>query len=119
MIPNLMKLITEVTYPREVGDTQEAVHDKTECVVDGAVVEHGLVTALVGQNPDTDKDEALEDTVEGPQGASQSECWCILNLAAHVEDGADKGNVSHDVAHGSAGRLLEAVLGDCGSQRVN
>ena len=73
MIPDLIRFISEVTYPREVGDTQEAVHDKTECVVGGAVVKHGLVTALVGQNPDTDKDEALEDTVESPQSTSQSE----------------------------------------------
>lgn len=73
MISKLMEVPLGVTYPREVGDTQEAVHDKTKCVVGDAVVEHGLVTALVGQNPDTDKDEALEDTVEGPESASQSE----------------------------------------------
>lgn len=94
-----MKMISRVTYPREVRDTQEAVHDETECVVGGAVVEHGLVTALMSQNPDTDKDKSLENTVESPQGASQSEGWCVLDLAAHVEDGADKSNVSHDVAH--------------------
>lgn len=95
------------------------MHDEAECVVGGTVVEHGLVTALVGQNPDTDKNESLEDAVEGPKGASQSESGCILDLAAHVEHSADKSNVSHDVAHRSASRLLEAVLGDCGSQRVN
>jgi len=106
-------------FPREVRNTQEAVHDETECVVGSTVVEHGLVTALVGQNPDTDKNESLEDTVEGPESTSQSESRCVLDLTAHVEHGADKSNVSHDVAHRSAGRLLEAVLGDCGPQRVN
>lgn len=73
MISKLMEVPSGVTYPRKVRDTQEAVHDETERVVGGAVVEHGLVTALVGQDPDTDKDEALEDTVESPEGTSQSE----------------------------------------------
>lgn len=95
------------------------MHDETECVVGGAIVEHGLVTALVGQDPDTDKNESLEDAVEGPEGASQSESGCVLNLASHVEYSADKSDVSHNVAHRSASRLLEAVLGDCGSQRVD
>jgi len=73
MILEFMKVISNITYPREVRNTQEAVHDETKSVVGSAVVEHGLVTALVSQNPDTDKDESLEDTVESPQGASQSE----------------------------------------------
>lgn len=73
MILKLMEFTLRMTYPREVGDTQEAVHDKTECIVGGAIVEHGLVAALVGQDPDTDKYEALEDTVESPKSASQGE----------------------------------------------
>lgn len=66
-------VISRLTYPREVGNTQKAVHDKTESVVGGAIVEHGLVTTLMSENPDTDKDESLENAVKSPQGTSESE----------------------------------------------
>ena len=94
-------VISRLTYPREVRNTQETVHDKTECVVGGTIVEHGLVTTFMSKNPDTDEDESLENAVKSPQGASESERRCVLDLSTHVEHGADKDDVSHNVAHRS------------------
>lgn len=95
------------------------MQNKAESVVDCAIVEHGLVATLVSQNPDTNKDESLEHAVESIQGASQRERRYILDLGSHVEHGRNEGDVSHDVAHGGGRRLVEAVLGDGGSQSVN
>lgn len=49
------------------------MHNETECVVGGTIVEHGLVTTLMSKNPDTDEDETLENAVKSPQGASEGE----------------------------------------------
>lgn len=84
--------------PREVRNAQETVQNESEGVVDSAVVEHGLVATFVSQNPDTDKNETLEDAVESPQSAPQSEERYVLDLSSHVKNCEDQCNIACNVA---------------------
>lgn len=52
--------------PREVGDKEGGVENQSNCVVKPLVVAEGVMATLVGNDPDTREDAALEGPVDGP-----------------------------------------------------
>lgn len=73
------------------------------------------MTTLVGNDPETGSEEALEDGVDGPEGSAGEDIGDVLGGDKVVEDGeggGEAGNVTEDVVVTLEGRALEAVLGD-------
>lgn len=56
--------------PREVGDEESRVENPANGVVKSLGGREGLVTTLVGNDPETGTEQALEDGVEGPETSS-------------------------------------------------
>lgn len=98
--------------PREVGDQQEGVADPADSVVQDLGGGEGLVTALVGQDPNTGTDEALDNGVQGPQGhASRHEGNSLRGdiVVEEVEDGGQDSHVAEDIVQTGDGGAVEAV----------
>lgn len=56
--------------PAKVGDEQGGVEEPAGDVVDEAGVGEGAVAALVGNDPETGAEEALQDGVDGPESTA-------------------------------------------------
>lgn len=101
--------------PAEIGDQERGVEDPASHVVDEAGVGKGTVATLVGNDPEAGAKEALEDGVDGPEGASGEGAWDVLGGHKVVEDGEGGGEVDHvagNVGVALESRALKAVLGD-------
>lgn len=80
------------------------------------------MAALVGKNPQTSAEEALQDSVQGPKTSAERHVGDRLGshvVVEHVEGSGERGEVAGDVAQTTHGRALEAVLGDGIAQLLN
>lgn len=101
--------------PAEVRDEKSRVAEPTNKVVQDLAVGEGLVTTLVGKDPETGTDHTLDDGVESPESPTSGVRGNVLGSDELVEEveSADKGdNVTGDVVEASGSGTLEAVLGD-------
>lgn len=101
--------------PAEEGHQEGRVEDPTGEVVDRLGVGEGAVAALVGNDPETGAEEALQDGVEGPETSTNGRGGDELRgdiVVEDVEGGGQAGHVAEDVAVALESRALEAVLGD-------
>lgn len=101
--------------PREVGDQQERVTDPANGVVQGLGRREGLVTALVGQDPETGTDETLNNGVDSPKGNASRQQRNGLGsniVVEEVEDRGQNGHVPEDVVETGSRRTVEAVSGN-------
>jgi len=102
-------------FPRKVGDEKSRVASPADGVVEGLGGGEGLVTALVGENPETSAKETLQEGVESPQTSSHGLGSDGLGSDEVVEDvkgGGEEGDVAGDIVKTGGGGTLEAVLGD-------
>jgi len=102
-------------FPAEVRDEKSRVAEPTNGVVQGLAVREGLVTALVGKNPETGTDKTLDDGVESPESPASTVRGNVLGsdkLVEEVESADKSDNVTGDVVEASGSGTLEAVLGD-------
>lgn len=101
--------------PREVGDEQKGVADPANSVVQDLGGREGLVTALVGQDPNAGTDETLDDGVHGPQDHASRHGGDGLRgdiVVEEVEDGGQDSQVAEDIVQAGDGGAVEAVGGD-------
>lgn len=101
--------------PAEVGDQQCGVEEPAGGVVDQTRLGKGLVTALVGNDPETGAEEALKEGVDAPEDGSNGHEGDVLGsneVIPHIECGGQAGHVAEDVCPASDGGALEAVLRD-------
>lgn len=101
--------------PAEVGDEQGRVEEPAGDVVDQGRVGEGTVAALVGDDPETGCEEALQSSVDAPEDESQRGRRHMLGgheVVEEVESAGEARNVAQDVGVALEGRTLEAVLGD-------
>ena len=101
--------------PAEVRDEKSRVAEPTNEVVQSLAVGEGLVTTLMGKNPETSTDKTLDDGVESPESPTSTVRGNDLGSNELVEEieSADKSDdVTGDVVEASGSRALEAVLGD-------
>jgi hypothetical protein len=102
--------------PAEVRDEESRVAEPTDKVVQDLAVGEGLVTTLVGKNPETGTDKTLDDGVESPESPASTVRGNDLGsdeLVEEVESADKSDDVTGDVVEASGSRTLEAVLGDC------
>lgn len=98
--------------PREVRDQQKGVADPADGVVQDLGGGEGLVTALVGQDPDTGADETLDDGIQGPQNNASGHEGNSLRgdiVVEKVEDGGQDGHIAEDIVQAGHGGAVEAV----------
>ena len=101
--------------PAKVGDQEGRVEDPAGNVVDEARLGKGAVTALVGNDPETGAEEALDKGVDGPKSTADESVGNVLGGDKVVEDGKGGGQARHvtqDISVALEGRTLKAVLGD-------
>lgn len=101
--------------PREVRDQQKGMADPADSVVQDLGGREGLVTTLVGQDPDTGTDETLDDGVQGPQSHTSRHEGNSLRgdiVVEEVEDGGQDSHVTEDIVQASHGGAVEAVSGN-------
>jgi hypothetical protein len=101
--------------PAEVRDEKSRVAEPTNEVVQSLAVGEGLVTTLVGKNPETGTDKTLNDGVESPESPTSTVGGNDLGsneLVEEVESTDQSDDVTGDVVEASGSRTLEAVLGD-------
>lgn len=97
-------------FPGEVRNEPERVQNPTNGVIDQTRVGEGLVTTLVGQNPNTSTEKSLDDGVCGPSSESQVDVWqrrdvCVCN----VTNGEHGGDVLENVPEGLGKTALITV----------
>lgn len=96
--------------PGEVRDEQRRVHEPAHEVVEALVYREGAVATLVGQDPDTSEDQALNIAVGDPGGGAPH---LVLNLGdvgqGSPAEAKGRGVVAEDIAHGPCRGRLEAV----------
>jgi len=71
--------------PREVGHQQRGVEDPAHGIVDHLGGREGLVTALVGEDPDASSEQALHESVSSPQSSADGSRWNVLGGDIGVE----------------------------------
>jgi len=101
--------------PREVGDEKSRVENPTDGVVKGLGGREGLVTTLVGNDPQTGAEQALEDGVEGPKTSSNGSRGNVLGsnkVVCEGESGSEADNVAGNVVETGSSRALETVSRD-------
>jgi hypothetical protein len=101
--------------PAEVGHEEGRVEEPAGGVVDDARGREGLVTALMGDDPEAGAEEALEDAVQTPEDGPRRLGGDVLGgheVVGEVEGGGKAGHVPEDVGPATDGGPLEAVLGD-------
>lgn len=101
--------------PGEVGDEEEGVADPANGVVQDLGGGEGLVTALVGQDPNAGTDETLHDGVDGPESHADRQIGDGFRgdiVVEDVEDGSQNGKVPEDVVQTGGGGAVEAVGGN-------
>lgn len=101
--------------PRVVRDEESRVEEPARDVVDGPRGGEGLVTALVGEDPDAGAEEALEHGVQRPKTSAGGRRGDVLGGHIVVEDVKRRGEaeqVAGDVQVALEGGPLEAVGGD-------
>ena len=101
--------------PAEVRDEKSRVAEPTNKVVQDLAVGEGLVTTLVGKDPETGTDHTLDDGVESPESPTSGVRGNVLGsdkLVEEVESADKSDDVTGDVVEASGSRTLEAVLGD-------
>ena len=98
--------------PREVGDKQGGMANPANGVVQSLGGGEGLVTALVGQDPDTGTKETLDDGVQTPQcNPSRRERQSLggHKVVEEVEDGCKHHHIPGHIRQTPDGGTLEAV----------
>lgn len=101
--------------PGEVGDEEGGVEDPADGVVDQPGRREGLVTALVGKNPETGAEETLHEGVQAPEDDTGSLEGNVLGSDVFVPDVEGDGEVDHvagDIGQAAESGALVAVLGD-------
>lgn len=101
--------------PAKVGDEQGRVDDPANNVVVQLGWGEGLVTALVGKDPETSTKETLHEGVEAPKDEADWVGGDCLGGDEVVEEGKGSGEASHvaqDVSQTEEAVTFEAVLGD-------
>lgn len=99
--------------PREVRHHPVRVQHPPDKVVEPAVIGEGLVTALVGQNPESGAEKALDDRISGPSSESQVHAQQERNVGvSSVSNGHHARNVSGDKVQRLSGSSLVAVRGN-------
>lgn len=101
--------------PAEVGDEQGRVDDPADSVVVQLGGGEGLVTALVGEDPETRTKETLQEGVQSPENEADGVGRNGLGGDKVVEEGEGGGEASHiaqNIAHTEKAVTLEAVLGN-------
>ena len=101
--------------PGKVRDEQERVADPANRVVQDLGGGEGLVTTLVGQNPQAGADETLHDGIQGPEGHAGRQEGDSLGgeiIVENVEDGSQNGQVTEDIVQTGGGGTVEAVSGN-------
>lgn len=101
--------------PREVGDQQERVADPADGVVQDLGGREGLVTTLVGQDPNTGTDETLDDGIQSPEDDTGRKAGNSLRgdiVVEEVEDGGQNEHVPEDIVQTGDSRAVEAVSGN-------
>lgn len=74
-----------------------------------------LVTALVGEDPETSTKETLDNGVKEPQYSSGWDTWDVLwsdEFVEQVESSCKTDNISANISQPSQSGPLEAVLGN-------
>ena len=102
-------------FPGEIWDQQRRVEDETDGVVEDLGWREGLVTTLVGQNPDTRTEQTLENGVQSPQSRTNRQRRDILGshiVVEYIKSGAEVEYITGDVCQTLHGRSLEAMLGN-------
>lgn len=101
--------------PAEVGDEEGRVQDPADNVVEALRGREGTVAALVGKDPETGAEEALEEGVRAPEddadGLGGDELGRDI-VVPEVKGGGEEDHVAEDIAHAADVGPLEAVLGD-------
>lgn len=89
--------------------------DPANSVVQNLGGGEGLVTALVGQNPDTSSDQTLDDGVKGPQSNASWERGNGLRrdiVVEDIENGSQHGYITEHIVQAGESLPLVAVSGD-------
>lgn len=99
--------------PAEIGDEEERVGEPSHDVVDHLVGGESTVAALVGQDPETGAEQALDEAVADPHSSLQSRVLDLWDVSqARPRPGRDQDQVASQVSERSGIRLLEALGGD-------
>lgn len=101
--------------PAEVGDEQSRVDDPADSVVVQLGGGEGLVTALVGKDPETSTKETLHEGVETPEDEANrvgGDSLGSYKVVKEGEGGGEAGHVPQDISQTEEAVTLEAVLWD-------
>ena len=86
--------------PGEVGNEESRVAEPTDKVVQGLAVRERLVTALVGQDPETSAEQTLDEGVTCPKSCTERVRRDVFGRAELVEEdkcACQQGDVPSDV----------------------
>ena len=101
--------------PAEVGDEESRVQDPADNVVEALRGREGAMAALMGKNPETGSEEALEEGVRTPEddaGRLGGDEFGSDIVVPEVKGGGEEDHVAEDIAHAADVGPLKAVLGD-------
>lgn len=101
--------------PAEVGNEQGRVDNPANRVVVQLGGREGLVTALVGKDPETSTKETLHEGVQTPENEADGigrNCLGGDKVVKEGEGGSEASHVTKDISHAEETITLEAVLGD-------
>lgn len=101
--------------PAEVGNEQSRVDDPADGVVVQLGGGEGLVTALVGKDPETSPKETLHEGVQTPENEADGvggDCLGRDKVVKKSESGSEASHVTQDISHTEEAVTLEAVFGD-------
>ena len=95
-------------------DEEERMHDQAHGVVELLVLGESTMAALVCQNPDAGKDEALDGGVCSPGCESKVDIWEQGDVChGEVDEGREVEVIADNVCHGAEDRGLEAMRRNC------
>lgn len=95
--------------PREVRNQQGGMEDETDNIIKKLIVGECMMTAFVGNDPDTGCNTALDDPVHGPGYVLVGRGDLGDLIKGNIEEGGDDGKVIRDVGEGTENRALKAV----------
>lgn len=96
--------------PAKEWHHQDAVEEPASHGVDGKVVGKGIMTTVVGENPEAGKEAPLYETVQGPKGnGDKGRSVQLREPDGRVEESAHDDEIANNVREGADHGALEAL----------
>lgn len=97
--------------PRMIGHQQQRMANRSNGIINYAIITECLVTTLVGNNPHAGHDASLSIPVEAPERIMEK--WshrCRGNKARQIKQDCNLDEIHNEVSEAEEKRAFEAVL---------